>query len=241
MALKNIEGQRLPEVTFRTRDGSQWKDVKTSDVFAGKKVVVFALPGAFTPTCSSAHVPRYNELLPAFKAKGVDAIVCIAVNDAFVMSEWAVHQHANEITFLPDGNGEFSEKMGMLVDKSAIGFGKRSWRYSMLVDDGIITKMFIEPEKDGDPFEVSDADTMLKYLDPSAKPPHDVLLFTKPGCSFCANAKKQLADKGWPYEEVASTPRNLRAVSGKGSTPQVFVDGKYIGDSEALSSFLAKQ
>jgi len=241
MALKNIEGQRVPEVTFRTRDGSQWKDVKTSDVFAGKKVVVFALPGAFTPTCSSAHVPRYNELLPAFKAKGVDSIVCISVNDAFVMSEWAANQHAKEITFLPDGNGEFSEKMGMLVDKSSLGFGKRSWRYSMLVDDGVIKKMFIEPEKDGDPFEVSDADTMLKYLDPNAKPPHDVLLFTKPGCSFCAKAKKLLGDKGWAYEEVASSPRNLRAVSGKASTPQVFIDGKYIGDSEALESFLAKQ
>ena len=146
MALKNIEGQRVPEVTFRTRDGSQWKDVKTSEVFAGKKGVVFALPGAFTPTCSSAHVPRYNELLPAFKAKGVDSIVCLSVNDAFVMSEWAANQHAKDITFLPDGNGEFSEKMGMLVDKSAIGFGKRSWRYSMLVEDGTIKKMFIEPD-----------------------------------------------------------------------------------------------
>jgi len=241
MALKNMEGQRVPEVTFRTRDGSQWKDVKTSDVFAGKKVVVFALPGAFTPTCSSAHVPRYNELLPSFKAKGVDSIVCISVNDAFVMSEWAANQHAKDIIFLPDGNGEFSEKMGMLVDKSAIGFGKRSWRYSMLVDDGVIKKMFIEPEKDGDPFEVSDADTMLKYLDPNAKPPHDVLLFTKPGCSFCTKAKKLLADKGWAYEEVASSPRNLRAVSGKATTPQVFIDGKYVGGSEELETYLAKQ
>jgi glutaredoxin-like protein len=241
MALKNIEGQRVPEVTFRTRDGSQWKDVKTSDVFAGKKVVVFALPGAFTPTCSSAHVPRYNELLPAFKAKGVDSIACLSVNDAFVMSEWAANQHANDITFLPDGNGEFSEKMGMLVDKSSLGFGKRSWRYSMLVDDGIIKKMFIEPEKDGDPFEVSDADTMLKYLDPNAKAPHDVLLFTKPGCAFCAKAKQLLTDKGWPYEELASSPRNLRAVSGKATTPQVFVDGSYIGGSEELESYLAKQ
>ena len=240
MALKNNEGQRVPEVTFRTRDGSQWKDVKASDVFAGKKVVVFALPGAFTPTCSSAHVPRYNELLPAFEAKGIDSVVCISVNDAFVMAEWAANQHAKNIVFLPDGNGEFSEKMGMLVDKSAIGFGKRSWRYSMLVDDGVIKKMFIEPEKDGDPFEVSDADTMLKYLDPNAKPPHDVLLFTKPGCSFCTKAKKLLADKGWAYEEVASSPRNLRAVSGKATTPQVFIDGKYVGGSEELESYLAK-
>ncbi|MEA2752394.1 MAG: glutathione-dependent peroxiredoxin [Myxococcales bacterium] len=241
MALKNIEGQRVPEVTFRTRDGSQWKDVKTSDVFAGKKVVVFALPGAFTPTCSSAHVPRYNELLPAFKAKGVDSIACLSVNDAFVTSEWAANQQANDITFLPDGNGEFSEKMGMLVDKSSLGFGKRSWRYSMLVDDGVIKKMFIEPEKEGDPFEVSDADTMLKYLDPNAKAPHDVLLFTKPGCAFCAKAKQLLTDKGWPYEELASSPRNLRAVSGKATTPQVFVDGSYIGGSEELESYLAKQ
>ena len=241
MTLKNSEGQRVPEVTFRTRTNGQWKDVKTSDVFAGKKVVVFALPGAFTPTCSSAHVPRYNELLPAFKARGVDSVVCLSVNDAFVMTEWAKHQHAENIVFLPDGNGEFSEKMGLLVDKSGIGFGKRSWRYSMLVEDGVIKKMFLEPDKEGDPFEVSDADTMLKYLDPNAKPPHDVLLFTKPGCSFCATAKKLLADKGWAYEEVASTPRNLRAVSGKPSTPQVFVDGKHVGGAEELETFLASR
>ena len=241
MTLKNSEGQRVPEVTFRTRTDGQWKDVKTSDVFAGKKVVVFALPGAFTPTCSSAHVPRYNELLPAFKAKGVDSVVCLSVNDAFVMTEWAKHQHAEDIVFLPDGNGEFSEKMGLLVDKSGIGFGKRSWRYSMLVEDGVIKKMFLEPDKEGDPFEVSDADTMLKYLDPNAKAPHDVLMFTKPGCSFCSKAKKLLADKGWAYEEVASSPRNLRAVSGKASTPQVFVDGKHIGGSEELETFLAAQ
>jgi len=241
MSLKNSEGQRVPEVTFRTRTNGQWKDVKTSEVFAGKKVVVFALPGAFTPTCSSAHVPRYNELLPAFEAKGVDSVVCVSVNDAFVMTEWAKDQHAENIVFLPDGNGEFSEKMGMLVDKQNLGFGKRSWRYSMLVEDGVIKKMFIEPDKDGDPFEVSDADTMLKYLDPNAKPPHDVLMFTKPGCSFCAKAKKLLADKGWAYEEVASTPRNLRAVSGKASTPQVFVDGQHVGGSEELEAFLAKQ
>lgn len=240
MSLKNIEGQRVPEVTFRTRTDGQWKDVKSSELFKGKKVVVFALPGAFTPTCSSSHVPRYNELLPAFRTKGVDAVACVSVNDGFVMSEWAADQDAKDITFLPDGNGEFTDKMGMLVDKSNLGFGKRSWRYSMLVDDGVITKMFIEPQVDGDPFEVSDADTMLKYLDPGAKAPHDVLLFTKPGCSYCTKAKQLLGDKGWAYEEVASSPRNLRAVSGKATTPQVFVDGQYIGGSEELEKFLSK-
>jgi glutaredoxin-like protein len=238
--MKNMEGQRVPEVTFRTRHDGQWKDLTTKELFDKKKVVVFALPGAFTPTCSSAHVPRYNELLPAFQAKGVDAVVCISVNDAFVMEEWAKNQNAERITFVPDGNGELAEKMGMLVDKRHLGFGSRSWRYSMLVDDGVIQKMFIEPEKDGDPFEVSDADTMLKYIDPNAKPPRDVVLFTKPGCSYCTKAKQLLADKGWSYDELASTPRNLRAVSGKATTPQVFVDGHLIGGSEELAAYLAK-
>jgi glutathione-dependent peroxiredoxin len=238
---KNMEGQRVPEVTFRTRVDGGWKDVKSSEVFKGKRVVVFALPGAFTPTCSSSHVPRYNELAPAFKARGVDDIVCVSVNDAFVMSEWAKNQGADQITFLPDGNGEFTSGMGMLVDKRQLGFGQRSWRYSMLVEDGLIKKMFVEPEVEGDPFQVSDADTMLKHLDPQGKPPHDVLMFTKPGCSFCAKAKRLLGERGWSYDEVPASPRRLRAVSGKGSTPQVFVDGQYVGGAEELEAFLARQ
>lgn len=237
--MKNIEGTRIPEVTFRTRNGGEWKDVSTREIFAGKKVVVFALPGAFTPTCSSAHVPRYNELAPSFKQRGVESVVCISVNDGFVMEEWGKNQNAQDVTFIPDGNAEFTEKMGMLVDKKNLGFGKRSWRYSMLVNDGVIEKMFIEPDKDGDPFEVSDADTMLKHLDPKAEAPHDVVLFTKPGCGFCTKAKKLLTDKGWAYDELPASPRRLRAVSGKSSTPQVFIDGKYIGGSEELEKFLA--
>jgi glutathione-dependent peroxiredoxin len=237
--MKNIEGQRIPEVTFRTREDNQWKDVSTRDLFAGKKVVVFSLPGAFTPTCSSSHVPRYNELAPEFKRRGVDSIVCISVNDTFVMNEWAKDQHAESVRFIPDGNGEFSEKMGMLVDKTNLGFGKRSWRYSMLVEDGVIKKMFIEPDKEGDPFEVSDADTMLKYLDPAAKAPHDILMFTKPGCGYCAKAKEMLAKKGFQYDEVPSSPRRLRAVSSKATTPQVFIDGQHIGGADELEKFLA--
>ncbi|WP_437962870.1 glutathione peroxidase (plasmid) [Sorangium sp. So ce119] len=238
--LKNLEGQRVPDVTFRTRVDGQWKDVTTKDVFSGKKVVVFALPGAFTPTCSSSHVPRYNELAGEFKRRGVDAIACVSVNDAFVMDEWGKAQHAEKVQFLPDGNGEFTEKMGMLVDKANLGFGKRSWRYSMLVDDGVIKKMFIEPEVEGDPFEVSDADTMLKYLDPQSKAPHDVLIFTKPGCGYCTKAKRLLDERGVPYEEVSASPRRLRAVSGKSSTPQVFVDGQYVGGADDLEAYLAK-
>jgi glutaredoxin-like protein len=130
--------------------------------------------------------------------------------------------------------------MGMLVDKRNLGFGQRSWRYSMFVDDGVIKKMFIEPEKDGDPFEVSDADTMLRYLAPNAKAPSDILMFTKPGCGFCTRAKKALQDRGLAYEEVQSSPRRLRAVSGRSATPQVFIDGKLVGGAEELEAYLAR-
>jgi peroxiredoxin/glutaredoxin len=237
--MKNQEGQRIPDVTFRTRDGAQWKDVTTKELFSGKKVVVFALPGAFTPTCSSAHVPRYNELAPALKACGIDDIICISVNDGFVMEEWGRAQNADKIRFIPDGNAEFTQGMGMLVDKRNLGFGQRSWRYSMLVDNGVVKKMFIEPEGDDDPFTVSDADTMLKYLDPNAKAPNDVLLIGRAGCAHCARARKLLTEKGYAYDEVLATPRNLRAVSGKATTPQIFIDGKYVGGADELEKFFA--
>ena len=127
--LQSKEGQRVPQVTFRVRRNDTWQNVTTDDLFKGKTVVVFSLPGAFTPTCSSTHLPRYNELASAFFANGVDAILCVSVNDTFVMNEWARDQEARHITLVPDGNGEFTEKIGMLVDKSDLGFGKRSWRY----------------------------------------------------------------------------------------------------------------
>ena len=181
--LPNSEGKRVPQVTFRTRREGQWKDVTADQVFSGRTVVVFALPGAYTPTCSSSHLPRYNELAATFREAGVDEIVVLSVNDAFVMSEWQKDQNAPNITFIPDGNGEFSAGMGMLVDKKDLGFGKRSWRYSMLVKNGTIEKMFIEPEKEGDPFEVSDADTMLHYVAPREKAPESVTIFSKAGCN----------------------------------------------------------
>lgn len=169
--------KRVPSVVFKTRvrdesvDGPnpyRWQDRTTDDIFAGKKVLVFSLPGAFTPTCSSNHLPRYEELYEEFKALGVDEIVCVSVNDAFVMFQWGKHVGAQNVFLLPDGNGDFTRKMGMLVEKGNLGFGLRSWRYSMFVDDGNIEKIFVEPGLDDncpvDPFEVSDADTMLAYL-----------------------------------------------------------------------------
>lgn len=240
--LEDKSGQRIPEATFRTRQDHEWVEVKASDLFTGKNVVVFSLPGAFTPTCSSSHVPRYNQLAASFKANGVDEIICISVNDAFVMNSWKEEQKADSITFIPDGNGEFTAGMGMLVDKDNLGFGKRSWRYSMLVRDGVIDKMFIEPEVEGDPFEVSDADTMLKHIAPDAKAPSDVLIFSRDGCPFCARAKGMLTDKDMAFEELVLnrdyTDHGLRAVTGHTSYPQVFIDGKHIGGSDELAEYL---
>ena len=238
----NREGQKVPNVTFRTRKNNDWVKITTDDLFAGKTVVVFSLPGAFTPTCSSTHLPGYNELAKVFKENGVDDIICISVNDAFVMNEWAKDQEADNITVIPDGNGEFTEGMGMLVDKADLGFGKRSWRYSMLVKDGTIEKMFIEPEEPGDPFKVSDAQTMLNYINPEATKPNLVSLFTKVGCGFCARAKKMLDERGMDYEEIVLSKnistRSLRAVTGATTVPQVFINGKLVGDSEALEAYL---
>jgi thioredoxin-dependent peroxiredoxin len=169
--------EKVPHVVFKTRvrDESiggenpfRWQDRTTEEIFGGKRVVVFSLPGAFTPTCSSTHLPRYEELYDEIKAQGVDDIICISVNDAFVMYQWAQKLGAKKVSVLPDGNGEFTRGMGMLVDKSNLGFGMRSWRYSMLVNDGKVEKIFSEPGFSDncatDPFEVSDADTMLAYL-----------------------------------------------------------------------------
>jgi len=168
---------RVPDVTFKTRvrneaiEGDnpfEWKDLTSAEIFEGKNVVVFALPGAFTPTCSSTHLPRYEELYEEIKAQGVDEIICLSVNDAFVMYQWGLKLGRKNVFMLPDGNAEFTRKMGMLVDKSNLGFGMRSWRYSMHVENGEIKQLFSEDgfsdNAPSDPFEVSDADTMLNYL-----------------------------------------------------------------------------
>jgi glutaredoxin-like protein len=242
MSLENKEGQKIPSVIFHTRQNNDWVDVTTDELFSGKTVIVFSLPGAFTPTCSSAHVPRYNQLLPAFKANGVDEVICMSVNDTFVMNEWKVDQGADDITFIPDGNGEFSEGMGMLVDKEGLGFGKRSWRYSMLVKDGVVDKMFIEPDVEGDPFEVSDADTMLNYVAADADVPASVTIMSRKGCPFCAKAKEMLKDAGMDYEELVMgedyTDRSLRAMVGSSSVPQIYINGDHIGGSSDLAEWL---
>jgi peroxiredoxin len=175
------EGARVPDVVLKTRvrDESvggdnpyRWQDVSTADLFKGKKVVLFGLPGAFTPTCDSTHLPGYEAKYDDFKALGVDEVYCLSVNDAFVMKQWADKLGVKKVKVLPDGSGDFTKAMGMLVKKNNLGFGERSWRYSMYAEDGAIKKLFIEPghgdDCPTDPFEVSDADTMLAYLKGSA-------------------------------------------------------------------------
>lgn len=241
--LKTREGQRVPNVKFKQRENDQWVEKTSDDLFKGKKVVVFSLPGAYTPTCSSSQMPRYNELAATFKQNGISDVICISVNDAFVMNAWRDSQNAKNIYFLADGNGEFTEGMGMLVDKTGIGFGKRSWRYSMLVNDGVVEKMFIEPEKEGDPFEVSDADTMLKHINPKAASPEFISVITRKGCPHCARAKKLLESKGLAYEEIVTgegvTSRSVRAISGRSTVPQIFIGGKHIGGADDLEKYFA--
>ncbi len=174
--------KQVPQVVFKTRvrDESvggenpyRWQDVSTEEIFNGKKIVLFALPGAFTPTCSSTHLPGYEAAYDEFKKLGVDEVYCLSVNDAFVMFQWAKHQKVAKVKMIPDGSGEFTRQMGMLVKKDNLGFGMRSWRYSMYVENGEIKKSFIEPgftdDCPTDPFEVSDAETMIKYLEGQQK------------------------------------------------------------------------
>ena len=240
--LENKEGQRVPNVEFRARTDVDWLNISSEELFKGRTVIVFSLPGAFTPTCSSSHVPRYNQLADRFAELGVDDIVCMSVNDAFVMNEWQTDQKAYNIRFIPDGNGEFTDQMGMLVGKEDLGFGRRSWRYSMLVRDGVIEKMFIENEEPGDPYSVSDADTMLEFLAPGAPKPADATVFTRRGCPHCATAKQALNAAGIAYEELVLgkdyTDRTLRAVTGRQTFPQVFVNGEHIGGADELETWL---
>ena len=160
------------------------------------------------------------------------------------MEEWGKDQEAENVYLLPDGNGEFTEKMGLLVDKSDLNFGKRSWRYSMLVRNKKIEKQFLEPQEPGDPFKVSDADTMLRYINPGAKKPDQVAILTREGCAFCAKAKRQLAEAGYKYVEIplphAIRTKAVGAITGAATVPQIFINGKLIGSSEELDAYLAK-
>lgn len=168
---------KVPSVTFHTRvrDESvggdnpyRWHTVTTEDLFEGKKVILFSLPGAFTPTCSTYQLPDFERLYDEFKAKGIEEVYCISVNDSFVMNQWAKQQELKNVKVIPDGSGEFTRKMGMLVSKDNLGFGKRSWRYAVVVDDMVITQEFVEPgfmdDCPTDPYGESSPQNILENL-----------------------------------------------------------------------------
>ncbi|MBS0124002.1 peroxiredoxin [Thetidibacter halocola] len=167
----------VPAVTFHTRRRNpalggdnpyEWHDVSSAEFFTGRRVVVFALPGAFTPACSESHLPGFERLHDDFRAEGVDEVICLSVNDAFVMFQWGKGLGIEKVTLLPDGNGDFSRLMGMLVRRTQQGMGMRSWRYSMLVEDCRITAFFPEPgfgdDPAGVPVKESAAEVMLAHL-----------------------------------------------------------------------------
>ena len=170
----------LPKVTFKIREGDlveeggcsfeegKWTQKTTDEIFGNKKIVLFSLPGAFTPTCTSQQLPGYEKLYDSFKAYGIDEVYCVSVNDSFVMNAWACHEGIQKVKVLPDGSGLFTEGMGMLVKKDDKGFGERSWRYAAIVDNGVVVKMFEEPGKEhdcaDDPYGESSPETVMNYL-----------------------------------------------------------------------------
>jgi peroxiredoxin len=171
-------GRTIPDVTLKTRvrDESiegpnpfRWQDVGTADLFAGKRIVVFSLPGAFTPTCSTEQCPAFERFYDEFKAKGVDEVYCVSVNDAFVMYQWGKHLGVKNVKLLPDGSADFTRRMGMLIRKDHLGFGERSWRYAMVVDNGVVTAWFEEPGindqgLDEDPYGASAPEPVLEWV-----------------------------------------------------------------------------
>ena len=154
-------GDKVPSATMKMMGEKGPQDISTADLFGGNTVVLFAVPGAFTPTCSAAHLPGFVVNAGKIKAKGVDAIVCVSVNDAFVMDAWSKDKNAEEIMMVGDGNGDFTEAMGLVLDGSGFGLGKRSQRYAMIVEDGVITTLNVET---GPAFELSSAEKILEAL-----------------------------------------------------------------------------
>ena len=162
------EGYQIPQVEFVFREDGEFVTRTSKELFDGKRVVIFSLPGAFTPTCSAYQLPGFEQMYNEFSDLGIDEIYCISVNDGFVMNAWAQDQNIEKVTLIPDGNAYFTRSMGMLVNKSNLGFGDRSWRYAAVIDNGIIEKLFVEAGKrdnaDTDPYEVTNPDTVLAYL-----------------------------------------------------------------------------
>ena len=172
------EGYQVPQVEFVFRENGEFVNRTTADLFDGKRVVIFSLPGAFTPTCSAYQLPGFEEKYEDFAALGIDAIYCVSVNDGFVMNAWAQDQNIEKVKLIPDGNAYFTRSMGMLVNKSNLGFGDRSWRYAAVVDNGVIQKLFVEDGQrdnaDTDPYEATTPEAVFEYVKSSVREPAQV-------------------------------------------------------------------
>ena len=158
------QGDKIPYVNFKVRSLGEFIDTNTDTYFKDKKVILFGLPGAFTPTCSNQQLPGFDKLADVFKEHGIDDIYCISVNDSFVMNAWAANKKIQNVKFIPDGNGEFTKQVDMLVDMSIVGFGMRSLRYAAIINNGIVEVLFEEPKDGADPYGVSSPENVLKYL-----------------------------------------------------------------------------
>ena len=237
------EGARVPDAQLAELHDGKVTQISSADLFRGRRVILFALPGAFTPTCSTAHVPGYVARLKDLREAGIDDVVCLSVNDPFVMDAWQQSEKAQGLRFIADPFGEFTEAMGMSVDHRDASLGTRSWRYSMLVDDGTIQKMFIEPDVPGDPFEVSDAETMFKYLRPNQKTLGPAFMLARHGCPHCARAQEMLRSRGIVFEAIylgdELTMQGVRAASGGATLPQVFLGGTLVGGADQLTEYLS--
>jgi len=172
-----MKNKQVPNVTFqlRVRDESiegdnpyRWEQLTTDTMFKGRRVLLFSLPGAFTPTCDTFQLPEFERLHSAFFTKGVEDVYCVSVNDAFVMNKWAKEQGVRNVRMIPDGSGDFTKGMGMLVEKHNLGFGLRSWRYAAIVDDGVVTDWFVEPGKENnceeDPYGLTNPISILESI-----------------------------------------------------------------------------
>ena len=172
------EQQQIPQVEFVFRENSEFVTRTSADLFSGKRVVIFSLPGAFTPTCSAYQLPGFEAFYDMFTEQGIDEIYCISVNDGFVMNAWGKDQGIEKVKLIPDGNGHFTNGMGCLVSKSNLGFGERSWRYAAIIDDGVIEKLFVEEgfrdNADTDPYEASTPEAVLEYVKSTVKEPTPV-------------------------------------------------------------------
>lgn len=235
-------GSMIPDVELAELRDSVLVRLRSPSLFDNKRIVLFALPGAFTPTCSTDHVPGYVSLVEEFRKARVDEVICLSVNDPYVMDAWQKSQNAAGVRFIADPLGAFTQAMGMLTDQGP-ALGSRSWRYSMLVNSGVIETMFIEPDVGGDPFGVSDAQTMLTHLDPNYTDKTRAFLLARHGCPHCARAKKFLEDANISYEAIhigdELSMRGVKAAAWTAKVPQIFIDGKLIGGADQLERHLA--